>query len=83
LTADYRVNKKLLITEKYFWRGAARTFKMLKVRNKDTKEKISVTHTDLERIEYNMLKCYGHILHVGDNRWPKRILTWSPEGRRE
>jgi len=29
-----------------------------------------------------MLKCYGHILRVGDNRWPKRILTWSPEGRK-
>jgi hypothetical protein len=29
-----------------------------------------------------MLKCYGHILRVGDNRWPKRILNWLPEGRK-
>jgi hypothetical protein len=41
-TADYRINKKLLITEIDFWRGAARTFQMLKVRNKVTKEKISI-----------------------------------------
>jgi hypothetical protein len=38
-TADYRINKKLLITEIDFWRGAARTFKMLKVRNKGNKNK--------------------------------------------
>jgi hypothetical protein len=51
----------LLITEIDFCRGAARTFKMLKVRNKVTKEKISLTQKDLERIENNMLKCYGYI----------------------
>jgi len=33
----------LLITEIDFCRGAARTFKMLKVRNKVTKEKVSLT----------------------------------------
>jgi hypothetical protein len=38
-TAVYRINKKLLITETDFWRGAARTFKMLKVRNEVTKSK--------------------------------------------
>jgi len=81
-TADYRINKKLLITEIDFWRGAARTFKMLKLRKKVTKEKISLTQTDLERMENNMLKCYGNVLRVGDNRWSERILTWSPEGRK-
>jgi len=55
---------------------------MLKVRNKVTKEKMSITQTDLERIETNVLKYYGHILRVGDNRWPKRKLTWSSEGRK-
>ena len=33
-------------------------------------------------VENNMLKWYVHVLCMGDNRWPKRILTWSLEGRR-
>jgi hypothetical protein len=29
-----------------------------------------------------MLKWYGHAVRMGDNRWPKRIVTWSPGGRK-
>jgi hypothetical protein len=29
-----------------------------------------------------MLKLYGHVVRMDDNRWPKRIMTWSPKGRR-
>jgi hypothetical protein len=33
-------------------------------------------------MEKNMLKWYGHVLRMEDNRWPKQIMTWSLEGRR-
>jgi len=26
---------------------------------------------------------YGHVVRMEANRWPKRITTWSPEGRRQ
>jgi hypothetical protein len=29
------------------------------------------------------LKWYGNVLRMEDNRCPKRIMTWSPEGRRQ
>jgi hypothetical protein len=29
-----------------------------------------------------MLKWYGHVLCMEDNRWSKLIIIWSPEGRR-
>lgn len=29
-----------------------------------------------------MLKWYGHVTRMEDNRWPERIMTWSPEGSR-
>jgi hypothetical protein len=41
-----------------------------------------VTPTILERKETNMLKWSGHVVHLLDNRWPKRKMTWSAEGRR-
>ena len=42
---------------------------------------MEVTQIILERIE-NMLKWYGQVVYMEDNRWPKRITTWRPEGRR-
>jgi hypothetical protein len=38
-TADYRLKKKLFSTEMDFWRRAARTFRILKVRNEAIREK--------------------------------------------
>ena len=29
-----------------------------------------------------MLKWYGHVLCMEGHRWPKGIMTWSPEGTR-
>lgn len=29
-----------------------------------------------------MLKWYGHVVSMEGNRWPKRIIIWSPRGRR-
>jgi len=43
---------------------------------------MEVTQTILERMKNNMLKRYGHVVRMEDNRWPKRITTWRPEGRR-
>jgi hypothetical protein len=43
---------------------------------------MGVTQTILQRMENNTLKWYVHVLRMEDNRWPKRIMTWSPEGRR-
>jgi len=34
--------------------------------------------TILERTENNILKWNGYALHMGDNRWPKQLLTWLP-----
>jgi hypothetical protein len=34
-------------------------------------------------MENNMLKWYGHVVGMEGHRWPKGIMTWSPEGRQE
>jgi len=33
-------------------------------------------------MESGILKWCGHLLRLGNNRGPKRIFTWSPEGRK-
>ena len=47
------------------------------------RKEIGVTRTILERMENIMLKWFGHLVRMEDNRWPKRILTSSPRGRRQ
>jgi hypothetical protein len=29
----------------------------------------------------NKLQCYGRILHIRNNKWPKQSLHWLPEGK--
>jgi len=43
---------------------------------------MGVRQTITERMDNNMLKLYGHVVCMEDNRWPKRIMSWSPGGRR-
>jgi hypothetical protein len=33
-------------------------------------------------VESGILKWYGHLLRMGNNRGPMRIFTWSTEGRK-
>ena len=56
-------------------RRAAKTSRLLKVRNEVIREKMRVTQTILERMENSMLKWYGHLVRMEDKRWPKRIMA--------
>ena len=64
-TPDYKLQKKLLSTDMDVWRRAARTTKLLKVRNEAVGGKMQVTQRILERVENNMLKWCGHSMHAG------------------
>jgi len=72
----------LLRTEIDFWRRAARASRLLKVRNEAIRERMRVTQTISGRLDNVMLKYYGQVIRMEDKRRPKRIKTWSPEGRR-
>ena len=63
-----------------FWRRSAGTFEILKVRNGIIREKMKVTQKFPERIKNNSPPQYWYVLGFED-RWPKRKLIWSPEGR--
>lgn len=63
-----QIKEKLLSTDVDFWRTAARTSKILKVVNELTREEVGVTRTVTERVENNVLKLYGQILRMEDNR---------------
>lgn len=81
LDGGLQTKEKILGEEMDYWRRAARTSRILEGRNKIILEKIRVRQANKERMENNILKLYGHCVHE-NNRWPKRMMTWSPGGRR-
>jgi len=67
LDTGLKVNEKES-TEMDFWRRAAGTSRLLKVRNEAIKEKVGVTI--FGEMEHSLLKWYGHIVHMEDKRLP-------------
>jgi hypothetical protein len=57
---DYRLKKETLRTEMGFWRRAARSSKILKLKNEIIRDKMGVTLTIMERLENNTIQCCGH-----------------------
>jgi hypothetical protein len=62
-TVDYRLKKKLLSTEIDFWRRAARTSKILKVRNGIIREKWSNTNNSGKNAKQRVKIAWTFIRH--------------------
>ena len=54
-----------------------------KIRNTIIKQKINVTRSLLEDIKTKQLKWYGHFQRMEEGRLPKKVMKWSPLGRRK
>jgi len=62
------------------WGRAARNCTLLTVSNDVITEETQATNSfggTVKRVEMQR-----NVVHRLDNRWPKRIMTWSPGGRR-
>ena len=57
-----------------FWRRLARISRKDKIRNNIINQKMYVT---------KQLKWYGHVLRMEEGRLPKKVMKWSPPGRRK
>jgi hypothetical protein len=36
----------------------------------------------IERIQKRGLNWFGHLLRMGDERWPQQMYKWRPQGKR-
>lgn len=61
-TLEYKLKKRLFSSEMDFQRRAARTSRLLKVRNKVVRENMLVIQISCERMENYVLKWYGHVV---------------------
>ena len=44
---------------------------------------MNVTRSLLEDIKTKQLKLYGHVQRMEEGRLPKKVMKWSPPGRRK
>ena len=66
-----------------FWRRSARISRKDRIRNTIIKQKMNVTRSLLDDIKTQQLKWYGHVQRMEDGRLPKKVMKWSPPGRRK
>ncbi|XP_030763703.1 uncharacterized protein LOC115888211 [Sitophilus oryzae] len=66
-----------------YLRRSARVSKLDRVRNVVIRAKMDATQTIVDRVEQRGLKWFGHLLRMEHQRWPYRIYSWSPPGKRK
>jgi len=44
---------------------------------------MNVTRSVLDDIKTKQLKWYGHVQRMEEERLPKKVMKWSPPGRRK
>jgi len=74
---------KLNSTEMDYWRRPARISRKDKIRNIIIKQKMNVTRSLLDDIKTKQLKWYGHVQRMEEGKLPKKVMKWSPPGRRK
>jgi len=65
-----------------FWRRSARISRKEKIRNTVIKQKMNVARSILDDIK-TKLQWYGHVQRMEEGRLPKKVMKWSPPGRRK
>lgn len=75
--------KMIEATEMDYWRRAAGKSKLDKVRNEKIREIMGTKHNLTEDIRVNQLRWYGHVQRMEQTRIPRKVLDWTPYGRRK
>lgn len=73
--------RRIEAVEMDYLRRSSRISKLERVRNEEIRNIMSAQETIIDRIEKRSLVWFGHLLRMEDSRWPKRVLSWQPQGR--
>lgn len=78
-----RQAKTINAVEMEYWRRSCGLTRMDRIPNDEIRRRMEVGETMVEAIERNRLKWYGHVKRMPDERWPKKMLEWTPNRRRK
>ncbi|XP_045471806.1 uncharacterized protein LOC123678703 [Harmonia axyridis] len=69
-------------TEMDFWRRSAGRSRIERIRNEGIREIMGVKSNIVNDIRTKQLIWFGHVQRMPDNRIPKKIFKWTPQGLR-
>ena len=82
-TLNDRWKKKLESTEMDGLRRSMRVSRLQHIRNDFIRAEMEAERTVVNRIEERILQWYGHVQRMEEERWPRRVIHWTPIGRRK
>jgi hypothetical protein len=74
--------KKTQAFQMDFLRKSCEISRLDHVRNDRMKVIMDLDKTITDRVEVKRLVWYGHLQRMSEERWPKKIWEWTPQGRR-
>jgi hypothetical protein len=63
-----------------YLRSSVRKSKFKTVPNKEIRKVMQAEETVLDRIEIRILRWFGHVVRMPEERWPAIIHSWIPSG---
>jgi len=70
------------IAEMDYLRRACRISKLEHIPNEEIRRKTGRIYNTVDTIETKQLSWYGHVMRMGEERWPKRVMNYRPPERR-
>jgi len=78
-----KTKSQLKAVEMDFLRRACRVSRLDHIRNDDIVQRTQIEDTIVDRIENRQLIWYGHIMRMGNERWPRKMISYTPANRRK
>ncbi|PSN48045.1 hypothetical protein C0J52_09109 [Blattella germanica] len=76
-----KVRDRIRTVELDYMRRCLQLTREDRVRNEVVRERMGISCSLTKTLENKSLQWYGHVERMSEERWPKKILQWSPKGK--
>jgi hypothetical protein len=82
-TLNKYYRKGLQAVEMDYLRRSERASRLQHISNQEIRTRMNAEESIIDRIKNKGLSWFGHVLRMGEERWPKQLYQWKPPGKRK
>jgi hypothetical protein len=75
--------RRINAVEMDYLRRSARVSRLEHMNNEEIRKRMDAEESAIERIQKRGLNWFGHVLRMGNERWPQQMYKWKPPGKRK
>lgn len=79
MTAETR--RRINTVQMDYLRRSALVSKLDRITNDEIRRIMRAPEPVVDKIDRKALKWFGHLMRMGDERWPKRVFKWKSPGK--